>query len=252
MSQRIDKVISQNKQVSSPSKCEECGGTEVIMISQDGYDMARKCKCKLIKEVKQRMSNSGLADLLDIRTFDAYTTKKPFQAAAKKLAIEYTKEFIAGNKKSFAFLGQSGIGKSHLMIAVSRELLERGVNVKYYIADEIVQNLEACKYDEQNYNLEFGKIANCGLLFIDDLFKSSVTNYYKQENIKQEDLRQMFKIINYRYNKKLPILINSEIHFERFTELDQAIIGRINEMCDYKYLISVKPDASKNYRLTRR
>lgn len=222
------------------------------MTNKNGYDMVRKCKCKLLKEVSQRMDNSGLADLLDIRTFEAYTTDKPFQVAAKKLAMEYADEFLEGNKNSLAFLGQSGIGKSHLMIAVTKKLLENGINVKYYIADEIIQTLEACKYDEQNYNLEFGKIANCGVLFIDDLFKSSITNYYKQEDIKQEDLRQMFKLINYRYNKKLPIMVNSEIHFERFIEIDQAIIGRINEMCDYKYLISVKPDPSKNYRLTRR
>ena len=62
---------------------------------------------------------------------------------------KYTKEFIAGNKKSFAFLGQSGIGKSHLMIAISRKLLEAGINVKHYTADEITQKLQACKYDEQ-------------------------------------------------------------------------------------------------------
>lgn len=242
----------QSKQVSNPSKCKECGDTEVIKTSKGGYDVFRKCKCKLIKEINQRMDNSGLADLLDIRTFEAYTTEKPFQAAAKELAMEYADEFIKGNRNSLAFLGQSGIGKSHLMIAVTKKLLENGINVKYYVADEIIQTLGACKYDEQNYNLEFSKIANCGLLFIDDLFKSSITKYYKKEDIKQEDLREMFKLINYRYNKKLPIMVNSEIHFERFIGIDQAIIGRINEMCDYKYLISVKPDASKNYRLTRR
>ena len=222
------------------------------MITENGYDLFKKCKCKIIKEVKQRMTNSGLAELLDIRTFEAYTTAKPFQSAAKNLAIEYVKEFLSGNKLSFAFIGQSGIGKSHLMIAVSRKLLEAGVNVKHYTADEIIQKLQACKYDEQNYNLEFGKIANAGVLFIDDLFKSSITKYYNQEAIKHDDLEQMFKVINYRYNKKLPIIVTSEIHFERFAELDQAIIGRINEMCNYKYLVSVKPDPSKNYRLITR
>lgn len=242
----------QSKQGFSHFNCDICKDTEVTKITKDGYDLFKKCKCKIMKEVKQRMNNSGLADLLDSRTFESYTTDKPFQVAAKSLAIEYVKEFLEGNKWSFAFLGQSGIGKSHLMIAVSRKLLEAGINVKHYTADEITQTLQACKYDEQNYNLEFGKIANSGVLFIDDLFKSSITKYYNQEAIKHDDLEQMFKIINYRYNKKLPIIVTSEIHFERFTELDQAIIGRINEMCNYKYLVSVKPDPSKNYRLTRR
>ena len=242
----------QSKQESSHFNCDICKDVGFIIENKDGYDTARKCKCKIMKEVKQRMSNSGLVDLLDSRTFEAYTTGKPFQTAAKSLAIEYVKEFLEGNKWSFAFIGQSGIGKSHLMIAVSRKLLEAGVNVKHYTADEITQILQACKYDEQNYSLEFGRVANSGVLFIDDLFKSSLTNYYNKESIKHDDLEQMFKIINYRYNKKLPIIVTSEIHFERFAELDQAIIGRLNEMCNYKYLVSVKPDPSKNYRLTRR
>ncbi|HHY14364.1 MAG TPA: MerR family transcriptional regulator, partial [Thermoanaerobacterales bacterium] len=95
-------------------------------------------------------------------------------------------------------------------------------------------------------------VANAGVLFIDDLFKSSIQNYYQRESIDMNDLREIFKVINYRYNKGLPILLNSEIHFERFKELDQAIIGRINEMCQYKYLVSIKPDINKNYRLTKK
>ena len=105
---------------------------------------------------------------------------------------------------------------------------------------------------KKNYNKEFYKVVNAEVLYIDDLFKSSITNYYQQENIKVDDLKEIFKVINYRYNKGKPILLNSEIHFERFTDIDQAIIGRINEMCNYKYLISIKPDTNKNYRLKSR
>lgn len=245
----LKEKISQEEQESYPFECETCQDTGIIITSKDGYEVIDKCKCRIKKEIQQRTDNSGLAGLVNIKTFDNFRTEKPFQKMAKDLALEYTEEFKAGNKMSFVFLGQSGIGKSHLLTAISGELLEHNVNVKHYTADEILQKLHACKYDEDNYNLEFGKIANCGLLFIDDLFKSSVTNYYKQESIKQEDLREMFKLINYRYNKRLPMLVNSEIHFERFMEIDQAIIGRLKEMCDHKYLISVKPDNNKNYRL---
>ena len=138
------------------------------------------------------------------------------------------------------------------MAAVARKLIDENINVKYYIADDIIQILQACKYDEENYNREFSKIANVGVLLIDDLFKTSIENYYNRESINMNDLRELFKIINYRYNKNMPILLNSEIHFERFKELDQATIGRINEMCDYKYLVSIKHDVTKNYRLIKK
>lgn len=239
----------QKKQESQVSKCDKCEGTGFIMENKDGLVFGKKCECKLIQEVKQRKDNSGMTNLLGVNTFDSYKTNEEYQKYAKSLALEYVEDFLDGNRHSFAFLGQSGIGKSHLTVAISEKLLERGVDVKYFIADDIIQRLQACKFNEDNHRLEFDKIAECGLLVVDDLFKTSVTNYYNQESLKQDDLKEMFKVINHRYNKGLPILVSSEIHFERFGKLDQATIGRINEMCDYKYLISVKPDTNKNYRL---
>lgn len=199
------------------------------------------------------MNNSGLGDLIETKTFDNYIATDDYQKAIKNTAIEYTREFIKGNKYSLAILGQSGMGKTHIMTAVTRQLINQNINVKYYIADDIIQTLQACKYNAEDYNREFSKIANVGVLLIDDLFKSSIQNYYNKESIDTNDLREIFKVINYRYNKKLPILLNSEIHFERFRDLDQAILGRINEMCKGgEYLTSVKPDSNKNYRLTRK
>lgn len=238
----------QKEQGSCPFECDICQDKGFVLLNKDGYDYLEKCDCRLKKEIQQRTDSSGLKHLLKTKTLANFKTDSHFQKKAKDLAEEYIKEFLSGERNSFAFLGQSGIGKSHLLTAISAELLNKGVNVKHYIADEIIQKLNACKFDDRAYDAEFNKIADCGLLFIDDLFKSSVTNYYKQESIKQEDLREMFKIINYRYNKKLPMLINSEIYFERFVEIDQAIIGRLKEMCDHKYLLSVKPDKNKNYR----
>ena len=232
--------------------CNECKDIGFIFKTVNQYEVAVKCKCQILKEIKSKMNNSGLGDLLEVKTFDNYIATEIHQKAIKNTAIEYTKEFLKGNRYSFAILGQSGVGKTHIMSAVARKLIDSNIDVKYFIADEIIQNLQACKYDEENYGREFGKVANAGVLFIDDLFKSSIQNYYQRESIDMNDLREIFKVINYRYNKGLPILLNSEIHFERFKELDQAIIGRINEMCQYKYLVSIKPDINKNYRLTKK
>lgn len=243
----------QQEQESNPSKCSICNDDGMIYITNDkGNLQAKRCKCKLLEDAKNRMNNSGLGNLLETKTMDNFIITSGFQKAMKDNAIEYVEEFLKGNKYSFAILGQSGIGKTHLLAAVSKLLLNNNVGVKYYIADEIIQTLQACKYDEENYNREFGKIVSADVLYIDDLFKSSVTNYYKEENLKADDLREIFKVINYRCNKDLPILLNSEIHFERFIDIDQAIIGRINEMCNYKYLVSIKPDISKNYRLNKK
>lgn len=231
--------------------CDICKDKGYIFTTSNGYEIAKKCKCKLIAETKAKLNKSGLGDLLETKRFDNYIAKEQYQKHIKDLAIEFVKEFLKGNRNSFAILGQSGVGKTHIMTAVAKALLDNNIEIKYYIADEIIQTLQACKFDEENYTREFSKIANAGVLFIDDLFKTSVQNYYNKESINADDLREIFKVINYRYNKRLPILLNSELYFEKFRELDQATIGRINEMCNNKYLISIKPDSNKNYRLIR-
>ena len=242
----------QQGQESNHFNCTICNDDGMIFITNgNGNLQAKRCKCKLLEDAKLRMNNSGLGNLLESKTIDNFIITSEFQKVMKDNAIKYLEEYLKGNKYSFAILGQSGIGKTHLLSAVSKVLLDNDIGVKYYIADEIIQTLQACKYDEENYNREFGKIVSADVLYIDDLFKSSVTNYYKEENIKIDDLKEIFKVINYRYNKNLPILLNSEIHFERFTNIDQAIIGRINEMCNYKYLVSIKPDINKNYILNK-
>lgn len=237
------------KQGSHHYKCDICKDKGFLFKVINGYEVASKCKCKLREEILSKANNSGLSSLFTTKTFDSYIDKEPYQKTIKSKAIEYTKLFLDGQRYSFAILGQSGVGKTHITTAIAGELINANIEVKYYTADEIIQRLNACKYDQENYNREFSRIVNTGVLFIDDLFKSSIQRYYNIESIKQEDLRVIFQIINYRYNKKKPVLINSEIYFERFRELDQAIIGRINEMCNYEYLISIKPDGYKNYRL---
>lgn len=196
-----------------------------------------------------KMNNSGLGNLLEIKTFDNYITNEPYQKAIKEKAQQYVNEFIKGNKYSFAILGQSGVGKTHITTAVARKLIDENISVKYYIADEIIQTLQASKFDDAEYARKFGEIANVGVLFIDDLFKSSIQNYYNKESIIANDLREIFKVINYRVNKNLPILLNSEIHYERFEDIDQALVGRIKEMCNTEYLISINPNKERNYRL---
>ena len=232
--------------------CNICKDKGYIYKTDGFYEVAVKCKCQTLKDAQMRLEKSGLGELLETKRLDNYNTNTEYQKQIKETATNYINEYVKGNKYSLALLGQSGVGKTHIMSAVSRQLLDAGITVKYYIADDIIQRLQACKYDQENYIREFNSIVRAEVLYIDDLFKSSVTNYYKQENIKTEDLKVIFEVINYRYNKKLPILLNSEIHFERFADIDQAIIGRINEMCDYKYLVSIKPDINKNYRLSRR
>ena len=184
---KVNRQNGMEKKESQSFNCQACKDKGYIFKSQGIYEVAVKCKCQLIEEAKKRINNNGLGDLLEIKTFHNYEITEGFQKAMRGKAVEYTKAFLRGERSSLVFLGQSGIGKSHLLIAVTKVLLDNDIDVKYMVADEIIKKLQACKFDEEEYNREFGKIANAGVLFIDDLFKSSIDNYYQQETIQKED-----------------------------------------------------------------
>lgn len=253
MEQNLQKKISK-RQESKAFNCKKCNDTGFIIFKdKNGYSIAKKCPCTIQSELIDKADKSGLGDLIKNRTLKNYIAEDEFQMEMKDIAEKYIVSFLKGERYSFTLLGQSGIGKTHIMSAVSRVLVSKNIQVRYYTADDIIQRLNACKFDTENYTKEFSKIANSPVLFVDELFKSSIQNFYNQETINAADFREIFKIINYRYNKKMPILLNSEIHFERFADLDQALIGRIYEMCKKsdkeKFIVSVKPDKNKNYRL---
>ena len=53
---------------------------------------------------------------------------------------------------------------------------------------------------------------------------------------------------NARYHARLPTILSCELTFEELVMLDEAIAGRIREMCG-PFLVSVDRDMRKNYRL---
>ena len=52
---------------------------------------------------------------------------------------------------------------------------------------------------------------------------------------------------NARYHARLPTILSCELTFEELAAMDEAIAGRIREMCG-PFLVSVDRDMRKNYR----
>lgn len=88
--------------------CNICKDQGYIYINDDGYEIAIKCKCQVLKEAEDRLSKSGLGNLLETKTIDNYIAKEGYQKHIKEMAIDYVGEYKNGNKFSFAILGQSG------------------------------------------------------------------------------------------------------------------------------------------------
>ena len=65
--------------------------------------------------------------------------------------------------------------------------------------------------------------------------------------VSDADLRLCFELLDARYNARLPTILSCELTFEELVALDEAIAGRIREMCG-PFLVSVDRDMRKDYR----
>jgi len=196
------------------------------------------CKCLKVRESAENARNSGLGNLMDHRAAHFQATDD-WQKELKQLVTDYVSD---ANKEWIAVLGQSGAGKTMLCSAISNKRLADGHEVRYLLWRDYVSNLKQSQFndrrEENNRNHYFEHYANAEILYIDDLFKGTVTD---------TDKSYAFELINHRYNKSLVTIISSELLLLELAELDQAVAGRLKEKAG-KYCFQISKDIKKNFR----
>lgn len=227
-------------------ECEKCKDVEYVFYTDDrGYEMAKPCECKPIKEAKRRMQRSGISeDDLQKGFNDFLTLDEKGLDIAKRTAIKYFKDFESiqsGRVNSILLCGASGRGKTTLGLAIANNLMKaKNTAVVYMQYRDEVTNLKQMIIDEDRYNARMEKLKSARVLFIDDLLKGKVT---------ESDLNIIYEIINHRYLAKLPMIISTEKTTDELMEFDEAVGGRIVEMT--KNYIVVFDKSIPNYRLRK-
>ena len=217
----------------------------ILDIGLDGYEYAKPCKCKVMKEAKARLERSGLAREFKIKSFENYATYNNKQLEdAKDTAMQYVDDVIAANQiteaPSMMLCGQVGAGKTHLGTACSVKLINKGIVVIYMGYREEMTVLKSKVTDEAAYTREINRYKTAPVLFVDDFLKGKIT---------EADVNVVYEIINYRYNNDLPVIISTEKTLDDLIDYDEAIGSRLVEMC--RGYIIVFNDEKLNYRLYR-
>lgn len=185
-----------------------------------------------------RIKRSGLSDLMQRYTFEAWKEKEPWQKSVKKMAMEY-----AENQNGWFYLaGRPGTGKTHICTALCGALIERGSEVRYLLWREFSAKAKAVVNDAEEYQRLVSPMKRVSVLYIDDLFKVG-----KGQEPTTGDVNLAFEILNARYNANLPTIISSELTVEQVLDVDEAVGSRIYERSKEHYA-----DLSEkgNWRLT--
>lgn len=232
------KVEAYNSQIGTlpDYQCDICKNKGYIMLDNGNLT---KCKCMDIRTTHRMLKNSGLYDKLIDLTFKKFNATEEWQ----KTCLSVCKNFYTEQKGWLCFTGQSGCGKTHLCTATTGYLIKQGIRAKYMLwRDEIVE-LKQMVNDAEMYQAKINLLKTVPLLYIDDFFKTE-----KDKQPTQADIQIAYEILNYRYNKKLLTIISSEMQIGELIEIDEAIAGRIVEMCGDN-LINIAKSTEKNYRL---
>lgn len=239
------------KKTKSGNVCARCGGSGWIPLKRPGgvTVMAHCPDCFERRQALRRLRQSGISpEDYERYTLDSFDeSRSPVAAKMKELAITYLKNHKK-NGTGFGLFGRSGMGKTHICIAVCQELTKRFHEPHYYFSyrAEMPSLVKASRSYSADYEQAMRKWKTCENLYIDDLFKlSGEAQNGRLLTIDREELKVVFDLINARYVNHLTTLFSSEYLVKNITDIDEALGSRIYEMI-YPYALKVD---GKNQRL---
>lgn len=217
-------------------QCERCGNTGYVeVLSEDGYETVYPCPdCYERRQVVRRLKASGVSPedyaKYTLTRFDGGRSETSYRM--KALAERYIHEHVP-NGHGFGVFGSSGMGKTHICIAICQSLTRQYDEPHYYFSyrAEIPELIKSMKSFTAGYDKQIEKWKTCKNLYIDDLFKfSGKVENGRLVSIDQDDLKVMFDIINARYLNHVTTLFSSEYTVGDISKVDGAIGSRIFEM----------------------
>ena len=231
--------------------CKVClnkGSQYVVLIDEDG--VARRyfkvCDCMRRRLAVRRIQESGMERAIQRYTFQTFETAENWQKRMKTVAYSYLQDGV----KDGAWLyigGQSGCGKTHICTAAAGVML-RKLSVKYMAWPHEAQEIKAMANDAEQYGALVKPLQEAEALYIDDFLKPLKGKDGSDGNATAADLRLAFDILNLRYLNQKPTIISSEWFSHELGALDEAIAGRISEMCG-AWKIDIARDGKRNMRM---
>ncbi|MBE5736002.1 MAG: hypothetical protein E7356_01405 [Clostridiales bacterium] len=188
-----------------------------------GYVGGRMCEC-LKREISQeRVRQSGI-DISGMAKFDGdYSV---FKSSAKvKTLYDSMKKFVEGIENTVIdnvlILGNTGVGKTHLMECMATHAIMIGRDIKYTTAFNFNQDMlkfHCAKMEDKTDIMD--EYLKCDILFIDDLGTENKIN-----NVTDEYL---YSIINERMQNHKKIVITTNLDFGQIQDVyGERIFSRL-------------------------
>lgn len=153
---------------------------------------------------------------------DAQLGTSPYKQMNK--IFNYCKNYADNFKKnseSILMKGATGLGKTHLSLAIANEVIKKGFGVIYSSAPTLMNRLEKNYFSKgDNDDSTENMLLECDLLIVDDLG----TEFHGQFSISQ-----LYNIFNSRMLSNKPIIINTNLTMRELEKIyNERFVSRIN------------------------
>ncbi|MEM1484092.1 ATP-binding protein [Oscillospiraceae bacterium PP1C4] len=230
--------------------CPRCGDT--------GYIAQKQCSC--LSDLLRKIAYNKLSDTCDIKdcrfenfSLDFYPTQPsgkfnivPRRAMERVFSIcsSFAREF-SGKSESLLLCGGTGLGKTHLSLAIAYEVTQRGFGVVYTTSQRLLDKLQLQQFsrnssaDETDYQ---AVALDCDLLIIDDLGAEFSTSF---------TIAALYNIINSRIIERRPTIISTNFDETVLRErYGDRILSRL--LCAYQPLQFYGEDIRMIKRFSRK
>lgn len=197
--------------------------------SHDGFYC--RCYLDLIRETAKE--ELGVAPGLKKCTFDTFDpslysneTDSELSISPQKLArgtLNFCREYaenFSRSSRNIIMLGKTGVGKTHLSLAITNRVIDRGFDVYYASIHKIMDALQKEQFSRERIEESIAdRLYESDLLVIDDLGAEFSTQF---------TVAALYNIINTRLNASLPMIINTNLTLGELEErYSQRVASRI-------------------------
>ena len=237
--ERLDQLLSVRSSIPSPT---------VIVLARPSDELPDRIAqrlnderlCKRIEILPRHSTDTSAGRvhkaMLERMTFDNFKTSGVPDATQNdheslSLALDAAEKFPNQPTKWVHFHGPSGVGKTHLAVAIAGRALSNGTTPTYWRVPELLDKLRDSFSDRswESFDERLRSVKNSELLILDDFCPPTMTDW---------TLEKLYQVVCHRYDMLLPTVTTSQFVFwdpeniERFSRLKGHYERQITDYCD--------------------